>query len=260
MDNRELKGMQIAATMPLRRDANGWIVPSQSGPGTYRVSPHPTTTYKVAQGIVPPPPSVQPFGCTCPDFELRGRACKHVIAVEYVIRREHVYSDGSVVTEQTRVTYTQDWAAYNAAQCSEKERFFPMLADLCATIENPRQEGRGRPRLPMSDMAYAAVAKVYAGLSARRFDTDVREAKDRGLTDVDPHFNTVLRYLRDPAMTPVLGQLVTLSALPLQGVEADFAMDSTGFSTCTSRVGTTTSGVGSRSNMIGSSSTPRPGC
>lgn len=233
MDNRELKGMQIAATMPLRRDANGWIVPSQSGPGTYRVSPHPTTTYKVAQGIVPPPPSVQPFGCTCPDFELRGRACKHVIAVEYVIRREHVYSDGSVVTEQTRVTYTQDWAAYNAAQCSEKERFFPMLADLCATIENPRQEGRGRPRLPMSDMAYAAVAKVYAGLSARRFDTDVREAKDRGLTDVDPHFNTVLRYLRDPAMTPVLGQLVTLSALPLQGVEADFAMDSTGFSTCT---------------------------
>ena len=60
-----------------------------------------------------------------------------------------------------RVTYTQDWAAYNAAQCSEKERFLPLLADLCATIQNPRQEGRGRPRLPMSDMAYAAVAKVY---------------------------------------------------------------------------------------------------
>ncbi len=233
MDARELKGMQIAATMPLRRDANGWIVPSQSGPGTYRVSPHATTTFKVAQGIVPPPAGVQPFGCTCPDFELRGRACKHVIAVEYVIRREQVYSDGSVVTEQMRVTYTQDWAAYNAAQCSEKERFLPLLADLCATIQNPRQEGRGRPRLPMSDMAYAAVAKVYAGLSARRFDTDVREAKDRGLTDVDPHFNTVLRYLRDPAMTPILGQLVTLSALPLQGVESDFAMDSTGFSTCT---------------------------
>ncbi len=52
MDNRELKGMQIAAEMPLRRDASGWIVPSQTGTGTYRVAPHPTTTYKIAQGIV----------------------------------------------------------------------------------------------------------------------------------------------------------------------------------------------------------------
>lgn len=85
MDTRQLKGMQIAATMPLRRDAKGWIVPSQSQSGTYRVSPHPTTTAKVAQGIVPPPPGIQPWHCTCPDFELRQLACKHVIAVELVI-------------------------------------------------------------------------------------------------------------------------------------------------------------------------------
>ena len=228
-----LRGMQIAATMPLRRDANGWIVPSQSGTRTYRVSPHPTTTYKVAQGIVPPPEGIQPYGCTCPDFELRGKPCKHVIAVQYVVRRETVNPNGAIVTEEFKVTYTQDWASYNAGQCHEKEQFLPLLADLCSTIENPRQEGRGRPRLPMSDMAYTAVAKVYSGLSARRFDTDIREAQGRGLTDCDPHFNTVLRYLRDPAMTPVLGELITLSALPLQGVEADFAMDSTGFSTCT---------------------------
>ena len=106
-----------------------------------------------------------------------------------------------------------------------------MLADLCGTLSRP-YKGRGRPSLPMSDMAYAAVAKVYSGLSARRFDTDVRDACEKGLTVTDPHFNSVLRYLRDPAMTPALEQLVTLSALPLRGVEQDFAMDSTGFSTC----------------------------
>jgi hypothetical protein len=224
--------MQIAATMPLRRDAGGWIVPSQSGPGTYRVSPHPTTTYKVAQGIVPPPDGIQPYGCSCPDFELRGKPCKHVIAVQYVVRRETVNPDGAIVTEEMKVTYTQPWAAYNAGQCAEGDLFPKMLADLCSTIENAPQ-GRGRPRLPMSDMAFTAIAKVYSGLSARRFDSDVREAKARGLTDVDPSFATVLRYLRDPALTPELERLVTLSALPLSGVEDSFAIDSTGFTTCT---------------------------
>jgi transposase len=155
--------------------------------------------------------------------------CKHVIAVEYTVKRET--PAGDVVTETMRVTYSQTWAAYNAAQCEEKDRFMPMLADLCSTLSRP-YGGKGRPPLPLSDMAFAAVSRVYSGLSARRFDSDVREAKAKGLTDADPHFNSVLRYLRDPAMTPVLQSLVTLSALPLKAVETDFAVDSTGFSTC----------------------------
>jgi transposase len=232
MDARELKGMQIAAEMPLRRDDSGWIVPSQSGVGTYRVAPHPTTTYKVAQGLVPPPDGVQPWACTCPDFELRNRPCKHVIAVTYVVRRQSVDLDGAIVTEEVKVTYAQNWGAYNAAQCHEKELLLPMLADLCSTVPNPPRTGRGRPRLPRSDMAFASISKVYAGRSARRHDTDVREAAANGLTDVAPHYNSVLGYLADPEMTPVLENLVKLSALPLAGVEQDFAMDSTGFSTC----------------------------
>lgn len=231
MDGREMGGMQIAATMPLRRDRRGWIVPSQTNTGTYRVSPAPTTTYKVAQGIVPPPPGVQPWSCTCPDFELRHMPCKHVIAVTLVVRRQNVYSDGSTVAAEVKITYTQDWSAYNAAQCEEKDRFLPMLADLCATVPNPPQ-GRGRPRLPMSDMAFAAISKVYAGLSARRFDSDVRENTAKGHMEQDPHFNSVLRYLRSPEMTPALRELVELSALPLKGIETDFAVDSTGFTTC----------------------------
>jgi hypothetical protein len=204
MDNRELKGMQIAAEMPLRRDASGWIVPSQSGSGTYCVAPHPTTTYKVAQGIVPPPDGVQPWACTCPDFELRNRPCKHIIAVTYVVRRQTVNPDGAIVTEEVKVTYTQDWSSYNASQCREKELLLPMLADLCSTVPNPPRSGRGRPRLPRSDMAFAAITKVYGGMSARRSDSDVRENASKGLTDVAPHYNSVLAYLADPEMTPVL--------------------------------------------------------
>ena len=86
----------------------------------------------------------------------------------------------------------------------------------------------------MSDMALTAVAKIYAGLSARRFDSDVRDATAKGLTDQDPHFNSVLRYLpfrqsdarssRDWWNCP---------RYPLKGVErVTFAADSTGFTTC----------------------------
>jgi transposase len=219
MDPRELRALQIAATMPIKRTTNAWIVPSQTGHGSYRVvhPAHPELTGAL-DGLT----------CSCPDFELRQMPCKHVIAVEYTVKRET--PDGSVVTETMRVTYSQTWSAYNAAQCEEKERFMPMLADLCATLSRP-YSGRGRPPLPLSDMAFAAVSRVYSGLSARRFDSDVREAKAKGLTEADPHFNSVLRYLRDPKMTPVLENLVTLSALPLKAVEQDFAVDSTGFTT-----------------------------
>lgn len=222
MDSREIKGLQIAATTMLHRDTYGWHVPSQSGPRTYRVTQLHDNIHNVAMDDT--------FACTCPDFEARGQACKHILAVTYTMRREVVTADGEIVTEEVKVTYTQDWAAYNRAQCEEKERFLPMLADLCSTIPQPPQ-GVGRPRLPMSDMAFSAVSKVYAGLSARRFDSDVREAAAKGLTDQDPHFNSVLRYLRSPEMTPVLRELVALSALPLKAVESDFAADSTGFTT-----------------------------
>jgi transposase len=222
MDARELTALQIAATMPIKRRQHAWVVPSQSGHGDYTVA-HPNPAVARLEG------AVHGLTCTCPDFEERQLPCKHIIAVEYVVKREH--PDGTVVTETVRVTYGQTWAAYNAAQCEEKERFMPMLADLCSTLSRP-YSGKGRPPLPLSDMAFACVSRVYSGLSARRFDTDVRESKERGLTDSDPHFNSVLRYLRDPAMTPVLGRLVTLSALPLRAVETDFAVDSTGFTTC----------------------------
>src|ERR1035437_4803966 len=152
MEPREIKGLQIAATMPIKRSTYGWVVPSQSGNGTYKVAP---INPKMARFEL-----VDGYACTCPDFELRSLPCKHILAVEYTIKRE-VTQDGEVVTEQVKVTYTQDWAAYNRAQCEEKDRFMPMLADLCATVPQPPQ-GRGRPRLPVSDMAFAAVSKIYS--------------------------------------------------------------------------------------------------
>jgi transposase len=124
-----------------------------------------------------------------------------------------------------------NWTAYNTAQSEEKHRFVELLADLCSTVSQPKQEGKGRPRLPLSDMLFASVFKVYCGFSSRRFTSDLRDAYTNGLIDSKPHFNSVSNYLSSPELTDILRELVTASSLPLKAIETDFAVDSSGFST-----------------------------
>ena len=71
MDARQERGLVIAATSKIEKNRLGWKVPSQSGNGTYIVN--------LDHG--------EPF-CTCPDYETRHQPCKHIHAVEYVIKRE----------------------------------------------------------------------------------------------------------------------------------------------------------------------------
>jgi SWIM zinc finger len=69
--------------------------------------------------------------CTCPDFELRQKPCKHVYAVQYLLFRETT-TDGTTTTVKetaaVRVTYVQNWPAYNQAQVTEKETFLKAAA------------------------------------------------------------------------------------------------------------------------------------
>jgi hypothetical protein len=123
-----------------------------------------------------------------------------------------------------------NWTAYNAAQIEEKRRFAELLADLCAGVPQPEQ-ATGRPRLPLADMIFATTYKVYAGFSARRFTTDLREAYASGLIDSTPHFNSVNRSMAKRQLTEPLKELVAVSSLPLKAVETDFVVDASGFST-----------------------------
>jgi hypothetical protein len=127
---------------------------------------------------------------------------------------------------------SSNWTAYNAAQSEEKTRFVALLADLCSTVpQPPRPPGADRPRLPLSDMLFAAAYKVYCGFSSRRFTSDLRDAYTNGLIDSKPHFNSVSNDLSSPELTDILRELVTASSLPLKAIENDFAVDSSGFST-----------------------------
>ncbi len=218
---RQQRGLEIAATAKIERKGGAWLVPSQSGKGRYTVIPHADAPH-----------------CTCPDHQDGGHKCKHLFAVEYVLRREQ-NADGSTTVTETMVSvqqtikrvYPQQWSAYNATQTHEKEKFQELLRELCSGISEPVQQKRGRPRLPIQDALFAAVFKVYSTVSARRFMTDLRDAHAKGYIAKAPHFNSVLNVLDNPEITPILRALITESSLPLKAIETDFACDSSGFTT-----------------------------
>jgi hypothetical protein len=172
--------------------------------------------------------------CSCDDFELRQKPCKHIYAVRFVKERirgkplPESKGDTDATAPTPRPTYKQDWPAYNAAQTHEKELFLKLLADLCGGIEWMPRGGRGRPCVPYPDAIFAAVFKVYSTFSGRRFQTDLRNARDAGHVAVAPHYNSAFRVLEDPTVTQTLRQLVIRSSLPLRVVETTFAADSTG--------------------------------
>jgi hypothetical protein len=222
MDARQEKALEIAAKSKIVKRGESYIVPLQSGPNkAYRLEMNPDSPT-----------------CTCPDFEYRLKPCKHIFATEIVIEREHTTiteteTNGektvTALTEKVRVTYKQEWTAYNAAQTQEQS-LFKSYHELCAPIENPARS-KGRKPLPYSDMLFAAVFKVYSTMSSRRFASDLRDARAKGYISHVPHFNSVLNYLESETSTPILYELITRASLPLKALESDFAIDSSGFST-----------------------------
>lgn len=213
VNSRESRGAQIAATSHLRKRGEDWLVPSQSGKGTYRVQMgKPRAT------------------CTCPDHQLRRSKCKHIRAVEISIKREALPDGTTIVTETRRTTYKQNWPAYNKAQTNETARVAELLCGLCRGIVQPVQT-KGRPRLALSDVVFSAVFKVYSTMSGRRATSDLDAWKDKGYLTHAPHYNSVFDYLEDASLTPILKMMIEESASPLKAVETDFAVDASGFST-----------------------------
>lgn len=223
MSIREAKGRQIADRFKIARHGKLYLVPSQSGNGKYSVD-------------------LEAGRCSCPDFDFTQAKCKHLFAVEFTVRREsktvtETKADGSTKTTVTetvtvkRKTYPQDWPAYNMAQTKEKAIFLYLLHQLAQGIGSPAQYGRGQRRLPLEDMIFAMAYKVYSTVSGRRFMTDLRDAHAKGYIENLPCYNSIFNYFESEMLTPYLQMLIEESALPLQAIEEDFAIDSSGLST-----------------------------
>ena len=215
MEARKLRGAQIVKAGGIRqRSEHLWIVPSQSHAGNWLVD------YDNPDG--------KPT-CTCPDFASRWAFCKHIFAIEILERRLTMPDENP----PERKKYTQDWAAYNAAQVNEEDHFVQLLYGLCEGITMPEQTGRGRPRTPLADVVFALAMKVYIGKSGRRTSSAIRRCCEEGYLTKPVSYNTVADYMAKPELTPLLRTLVQESAAPLAVVERNIAIDSTGFQTRT---------------------------
>ena len=125
---------------------------------------------------------------------------------------------------------SQGWSAYNAAQTNEKDQFQVLLKDLCAGIPESTRAKTGRRPLPIADLLFSAVFKVYSTVSGRRFMSDLRAAHGKGFTSKLPSYNSIFKILEAGSTTSILTDLITQSSLPLKAWENSFACDSSGFS------------------------------
>src|SRR4051812_41281773 len=111
MSQRQERGLELAKALRVRRNGDAWIVASDSRGEPYTVKlgePAHTT-------------------CTCSDFDLSRKDCKHIYAVRYYYAFESTGRwvpdpDPSEILDPKK-TYPQNWPAYNQAQTHEKDLF-----------------------------------------------------------------------------------------------------------------------------------------
>lgn len=215
LKERKQRGYEIAKKGKVILQGNNWLVPSSSTKGMYKVE------LKIDQST-----------CTCPDFQKRGIKCKHIFAVEITVEKRIDAQGNAVIIETKRITYPQNWVAYDKAQTEQKDLFMKLLYDVCQLIpEEQRPITKGRPRMSIRDMAFVSALKVFTTFSLRRFTTDSKKAQELGYVSQVPHYSTVALYIEDPKLTLILRELIRISSMPLRTIETDFAIDSTGFRT-----------------------------
>lgn len=165
--------------------------------------------------------------CECVEFKSIKR-CNHLPALEnYIFNKLEEEKN----KPKTKITYSQDWKAYDKSQTNEKILFFKLLKDLCGSVEQPKYQF-GRPKIPLSYMVFSSALKVYSTFSLRRFVSDLKIARECGVINYIPCYASIGHFLQREDITPILKELIKISSSPLSAVESNFAVDSSGFSTC----------------------------
>ena len=167
-------------------------------------------------------------------------------------------ADGGGVCQVSPKTFPRDWPAYNRAQAHEPQEVKALLGGFSDLINIAEaeflgpQRRKGRPRFPLGHVVYAVVLKEYHRSPTRPVESLLKEAVELGyLRNVPmgpspevrgpgyaadsgvvriPSYNGVGYFERSQWLTPLLLELVTLTARPLRGVEREFAVDGTGWS------------------------------
>ncbi len=135
--------------------------------------------------------------------------------------------------EKPKKKYKQEWSAYNLSQTQEFSMFQDILIELIDQLIDVRNPvfKKGRPFANFKEMIFCCVMKSYFDKSSRRSTSYLAWAKGKNYITKIPHFNTILKYYKNPNMTLSLKHLIEKSGLPLKEIEKDFTVDGSGFST-----------------------------
>jgi len=213
---RKKLGKLLATEKKVEKKGGVWLVKSEHDNNT---------KYEVKNGL-------GGFFCTCPDYTEHEKPCKHIYAVQEVIKAKKTGRKLRPLKSLVipRPTYPQHWVTYNKAQAEEKERMEKLLKELCLGLPE-RERKPGRPHARMKDIVFAATMKVYGTLSGRRSSTDLKVCQEKAFIKKVPHYNTISKYLNDQELTPILQNLIRECAKSLIKAESVFAIDSTGVAT-----------------------------
>jgi len=128
--------------------------------------------------------------------------------------------------------YIRDWSAYNKAQTGEKFMFLRLLNESVSSLNiTTYTTKKGRPSFQLSDMLKSCCIKLFNDFSARRNNSDIEIAYIMKYLTKKPHYNSLINYMNNPALTPFLHKLIKITSSPLYDYENAFSVDSTGFST-----------------------------
>ena len=258
---RLLRGLAIAATTPYLKVPGGWLTPSQADPNvTYRLARDEDGTYCSC-------PDHAQTARACKhlyglEYRLRREQTAKVLRDGLEERQQGAISGHAATNGHAQATVPDKPAPalnepeperlvircmpetnpapppataphstlYNQAQENESKHFIRLLWDLVNTVPEP-PHGRGRTPAELRKSLYGLIHRVYTTKSGRRSYSDLYVAAGiMGIGEL-PSRPTLTRYMQDEALTPILTDLVEVSAVPLSPLETRFAADSTGFGT-----------------------------
>lgn len=114
----------------------------------------------------------------------------------------------------------------NVAHRREGHMFYVLALQLSREVDNMSHPFRGNP-LPFEDVIFCLLQKTYFAFASRRIDSWTVDALEKNQISEAPAPNTLLWYLKNPKLTPVLHYLIGTSGLPFVNYDKGFAIDST---------------------------------
>ena len=221
-DNRQLKGLEIAATAKILRKGKAWSVPKPkrqtplhrlAGPARSLIAVAPITRTAASSAS------------TSSRSNTSSSVNAILMALQRSLRRLPCARQSERPTRKIGAPTTR-------RRSTRRQRFLDLLRDLCGGIAEPERQKNGRPPLPIQRCAIRRLLQdLQHGFRSPLHDRSSGRA-GQGLSS--PRSRTTIRsstIWKTRRLLPILRALITESSRPLNAIEIDFAADSSGFTT-----------------------------